>query len=138
MAYIPKSKSDNWETPFALKQQIMNKYDLSFDPCPIDWKPTDPDGLQIDWVDGTFVNPPYSSVKQWIKKASEEHYKNKRIVMLINCITDTKAFHHYIYKKPNIDIEFLPGRIKFINPAEPTKRNSNVKGSMLIIFKNTI
>jgi phage N-6-adenine-methyltransferase len=136
MAYIPKSKSDKWETPSELKKDIMTKYNLSFDPCPIDWKPTDADGLTIEWIDGTFVNPPYSCVKDWIKKASEEHNKNKRIVMLINAITDTKAFHQYIYKKPNIDIEFLPGRIKFINPLEPTKQNPNVKGSMLVIFKN--
>lgn len=136
MAYYPKSKTDKWATPPELKTEIYKKYNLSFDPCPIDWKPSDPDGLAIDWLDGTFVNPPYSNTKLWIKKASEEHAKNKRIVMLINCITDTKAFHQYIYNKPNVDLVFLPGRISFINPEKPEERRPNVKPSMLVIFKN--
>lgn len=138
MAYIPKSKSDKWATPSKLKQELYTTYNLSFDPCPIDWSPGDPDGLTIDWIDGTFVNPPYSSVKHWIQKASEEHAKGKRIVMLINVITDTKAFHQYIYKKENIEIVFLPGRITFVNPEHPEKKTPNVKGSMLVLFKNRI
>ena len=53
--------------------------------------------------------------------------------MLINAITDTIAFHKYIY---NIaEIRFIKGRIKFIDPTNPIKRNPNVKASMVIIFK---
>ena len=138
MAYIPRSKSDKWATPPELKAELYAKYKLVFDPCPIDWKLGDANGLEIEWQDGTFVNPPYSEVKRWIKKAAEEHKKNKTVVMLMNAITDTKAFHEYIYNKPNVDVEFIQGRIKFINPEAPEKRNPNVKASMLVIFKKPL
>lgn len=53
--------------------------------------------------------------------------------MLINAVTDTIAFHQYIYNKA--EIRFLKGRIKFINPANPEKRAPNVKASMIVIFR---
>ena len=63
-----------------------------------------------------------------------ESAKGKVIVMLINAVTDTKAFHKYIYNKA--EIRFIAGRIKFINPADKTKRTPNVKASMIIIFRH--
>ena len=54
--------------------------------------------------------------------------------MLINAVTDTIAFHKFIYGKA--EIRFLKGRIKFINPADPTKRMPNVKASMVVVFKS--
>lgn len=132
---MAKSKSDKWITPPEIKDPLYEEFGLSFDPCPIDWKEGDTDGLSIDWVDGTFVNPPYSNTAKWIKKASEEHKKNKTVVMLINAVTDTIAFHEYIYQKPNVEVRFIRGRIKFINPNEPEKRTPNVKASMVVIFK---
>jgi phage N-6-adenine-methyltransferase len=134
-SYIPKSKSDKWMTPPEIYEPLNNEFHFELDPCPITWNIGDPDGLQIEWSYSTFCNPPYSNVKDWIKKASEEHAKGKTIVMLINAITDTKAFHEYIYNKPNVEIRFVKGRISFINPEEPTKRMPNVKASMIVIFK---
>jgi site-specific DNA-methyltransferase (adenine-specific) len=133
--YMPKSKSDKWITPPEIYNPLNEEFKFNFDPCPITWKEGDPDGLTINWKESNFVNPPYSDVGKWIKKASEEHKKGCKIVMLINVITDTIAFHEYIYNKPNIEIRFVRGRIKFINPLEPTKLMPNVKGSMIIIFK---
>ena len=134
-SYIPKSKSDKWMTPPEVYEPLNNEFHFEFDPCPITWNEGDADGLEIEWGHSTFCNPPYSNVKSWIKKASEEHAKGKTIVMLINAITDTKAFHEYIYNKPNVEIRFVKGRISFINPEEPTKRMPNVKASMIVIFK---
>ena len=131
--YMPKSKSDKWQTPPQLFEQWNTEFEFNCDPCPIDWKVGDPDGLLTDWGSSTFVNPPYSNVKQWIKKAHDEWKKGKQIVMLINAITDTQAFHEYIYNKA--ELRFIRGRIAFINPSEPDKRQPNVKPSMLVIFK---
>jgi site-specific DNA-methyltransferase (adenine-specific) len=132
MAYIPKSKSDKWMTPPELYQKLNDEFHFNFDPCPIDWVEGGPDGLSIEWGTSTFCNPPYSNVAKWIKKASEEAAKGKRVVMLINAITDTKAFHDYIYNKA--EIRFIKGRVSFINPDEPDKRMPNVKASMIVIF----
>jgi site-specific DNA-methyltransferase (adenine-specific) len=134
MAYIPKSKSDKWQTPPEVYDPLNAEFNFNFDPCPITYKNGDPDGLLIEWGTSTFCNPPYSNTSKWIEKAVEESKKDKTIVMLINAVTDTIAFHKYIYNKA--EIRFIKGRIKFINPHEPLKRNPNVKASMIVIFKN--
>jgi len=130
---MPKSKSDKWATPQKLYDELNNEFKFNFDPCPITWKEGDLDGLSIDWGSSTFCNPPYSKVALWIKKAYDEWKKGKKIVMLINAITDTKAFHEYIYNKA--ELRFIKGRISFIDPNNPTKKQPNVKPSMLVIFK---
>jgi site-specific DNA-methyltransferase (adenine-specific) len=131
--YYPKSKSDKWATPTDLYNKLNDEFYFDFDPCPINWKEGDPDGLTIEWGISNFVNPPYSNVAKWIEKSYLEWKKGKRIVMLINAITDTKAFHKYILN--NAEIRFIQGRVKFINPENPLKLNPNIKPSMIIIFK---
>jgi len=135
MSYIPKSKSDKWETPPEIYKPLNEEFKFNYDPCPIDWNETCEDGLFTEWGTSTFCNPPYSQTKLWIKKASEEAQKNKTVVMLINAITDTIAFHKYIYNKA--EIRFVKGRIKFINPLNPHKRTPNVKASMIVIFSSS-
>jgi len=122
MAYFPKSKTDKWATPKELYEKLDNEFEFNFDPCPIDWKSSDPDGLLIHWGTSTFCNPPYSQVSKWIKKASQEASKGNRVVMLINAITDTKAFHEYIYGQR--EVRFIKGRLSFINPDNPTKKTT--------------
>ena len=133
-AYMPKSKSDKWSTPKELYDEWNKEFNFNYDPCPIEWKEGDADGLSTDWGSSTFCNPPYSKVALWIKKAHDEWKKGKTVVMLINAITDTIAFHEYIYKKA--ELRFLKGRISFIDPKNPNKKQPNVKPSMLVIFKH--
>lgn len=134
-AYIPKSKSDKWGTPPEVYDPLNKEFNFNHDPCPIDWKVGDADGLTTEWGTSTFCNPPYSATAKWIEKASKESKKGKTVVMLINAVTDTKAFHQYIYKKDNVEIRFVQGRIKFINPENKEKKAPNVKGSMIVVFK---
>jgi len=75
-----------------------------------------------------FVNPPFSQMKQWVMKCSEEAQKpNTRVVMLIPARTDTAYFHDYIYNKA--EVRFIRGRLKYndgkINAPFP---------SMIVIF----
>lgn len=113
MAYMNKSKSDDWLTPKDLYDDLNKEFGpFNFDPCPFprpEW-----DGLKVPWGSYNFVNPPYKYLKEWIKKSYEESLKGKNIVLLIPARTDTKAFHKYIFPHAKI-IRFLPGRIKFIN-----------------------
>ncbi len=131
--YMPKSKSDKWKTPETLFDAWNVEFGFNYDPCPIEWKPGDADGLETDWGTSTFCNPPYSNVAAWIRKAHGEWRKGKTVVMLINAITDTKAFHEYIYH--TAEIRFLKGRVSFIDPTNPTKRSPNVKPSMLVVWR---
>lgn len=131
--YMPKSKNDKWMTPPEIYNPLNKEFLFNCDPCPIEWKEGDPNGLEIEWGTSTFCNPPYSATAKWIEKATEEVNKGKLVVMLLNAVTDTIAFHKYIYGKA--EIRFLKGRIKFINPAEPDKKMPNVKASMVVIFR---
>lgn len=131
--YMPKSKSDKWQTPPEVYNPLHEEFKFNYDPCPITWKEGDPNGLLTEWGSSTFCNPPYSKTALWIEKAYKEWKKGKTVVMLINCITDTIAFHKYIYG--NAELRFVKGRIKFINPAEPTKRVGAPKPSMIVVFR---
>ena len=132
MGYMPKSKSDKWITPPEFYAELNKEFQFNYDPCPIEWKPEDKNGLLEEWGSSTFVNPPYSKVALWIEKAYNEWKKGKKIVMLINSITDTKAFHKYIYNQA--ELRFIKGRLKFINPECPDKKQPSPKPSMLVIF----
>lgn len=125
--------SDKWSTPKEIYDPLNEEFKFNYDPCPITWKPGDPDALSIEWGTRTFCNPPYSRVSEFVKKASEENKKGKLVVLLINAATDTKWFHDYIYTKA--EIRFFKGRIKFINPQEPEKRVPAPRPSMLVIFR---
>ena len=133
MAYMPKSKSDKWGTPKDLYNKLDDEFKFNFDPCPIDWKEGDPDGLAIPWGTSTFCNPPYSNTKEWVKKAYDEFKKGKKVVLLINAITDTVAFHEYIYNKAT-EIRFFKGRIHFVDPSNPKKKAPSPKPSMLVVY----
>ena len=135
MAYFPKSKSNKWQTPPDIYDLLNQEFKFNYDPCPIDWKAEDGCGLLKNWGSSTFCNPPYSDVKAWIKKAYDENQNGKLVVMLINAITDTIAFHKYIYNNPNVELRFIKGRLKFINPEYPEIKNPNIKPSMIVIFK---
>ena len=133
-AYMPKSKSDKWQTPPEVYDPLNDEFQFNYDPCPIDWKEGDADGLAADWGTRTFCNPPYSQTAKWIRKAHDEWRKGKTIVMLINAVTDTKAFHDYIYG--NAELRFVKGRIKFIDPANPGQRSPAPRPSMIVVFRS--
>ena len=130
---MAKSKSDKWQTPPEVYDPLNREFNFNYDPCPITWKEGDADGLKVSWGTSTFCNPPYSQTAKWIKKAHDESLLGKTVVMLVNAVTDTKAFHDYVYNQA--EVRFVRGRIKFINPAEPDKRAPNVKASMIIVFR---
>ena len=132
-AYMPKSKTDKWGTPAALYKTLDDEFHFTHDPCPLDWKEGDADGLATDWGTSTFVNPPYSQVAKWIAKAHAEWKKGKTIVMLINAVTDTRAFHEFIYGQA--ELRFIKGRVRFVDPMNPSKSQPSPKASMLVVFR---
>ena len=121
-------KTDDWGTPLWLYRQLNEEFHFDFDPCPLEPKFN---GLEIDWKGNIFVNPPYSQVGKWLKKAYQELEKgnSKIIVFLVFANTDTEWFHKYVYHKA--ELRFLKGRVKFVG-------NSNagaMRPSMLAILK---
>ena len=99
-------KSDNWRTPKVIYKRYMEKG--YYDPCPYN---STFNGLEIEWNDNNFVNPPYSKIKDFINKAIEEHKKGKEVVLLIPARTDTKYFRKLV--DYGVDITFITGRLHF-------------------------
>lgn len=109
-------KSDEW---------ILSLFESWFDPCPLNENPKF-DGLEIEWKDQTFVNPPYSTPLKWVEKAIEERSKGKRVVMLLRVDTSTKYFLKIV--EAGARIMFINGRLK-----HQTGKAANFP-SMLVFF----
>ena len=145
MKKIHINNDDNYATPKKIYEELTNKFNFDFDPCPYNEGEIINDALLIDWGTSNFVNPPYSQkLKElFVIKGIEEMKKGKVCVFLIPVSTSTKLFHEWI--KPNAtEINFLKGRIKFgkydakgnfyLPLNKNGKTSSGTKDSMIVVF----
>lgn len=132
------SHSDNWKTPPEFYESLNKEFQFNFDPCPYSEGEPVFDGLQVEWKERNYINPPYSRTlkEAFIKKAIEEAKKGRLCVMLLPVSTSTKVFHdHILPAKP--EIRFVRGRIAFQGyntKGEWTTRNVGMHDSMVVIF----
>jgi len=79
-----------WLTPPELYRQLNNEFAFTFDPCPYP-KPDNFDGLDAEWGESNYVNPPFGVVLHkgkkkgataWARKCIEESKKGKKVVMV--------------------------------------------------------
>jgi site-specific DNA-methyltransferase (adenine-specific) len=124
------SASDQYSTPTDVYEALNKEFHFDFDPCPLA-NPLWFDGLAVEWGRVNYVNPPYSQIKLWCKKAYEEWQKGKTVVMLIPSRTDTRYWHDYIMKAT--EIRFIKGRLKFGG-----MKNSAPFPSAIIIFRHPV
>lgn len=132
------SKSDMWETPQCLFDKLNSKFHFDIDVCATKenakckkFYTKKQNGLLQEWKGVCWCNPPYGrEIIKWVRKASISAKNGAIVVMLIPARTDTKWFHDYIYKKDNVKIKFIRGRLKFGNA-----QNSAPFPSMLVLFK---
>jgi phage N-6-adenine-methyltransferase len=131
------SNSDEWATPqstFDALNETYGPFDLDVSAtaenakCPRYFSLED-DGLSQSWAKRNWCNPPYSQLKKWVAKAAQEAAFGNMTVMLIPARTDTAAFHDHIYRKANVEIIFLRGRLKFGDA-----KNSAPFPSMVVVF----
>ena len=103
---------DNWQTPPELYDELNNEFNFDFDPCPLF---AEFDGLNTEWGDSNFVNPPYSRKLKdaFVIKAIEESKRGKLCVCLLPVSTSTILFHEHIQPHAS-EIRFLKGRVRFI------------------------
>jgi len=126
---------DDWKTPPELYGKLNDEFNFDFDPCPLH---SDFDGLNIEWGNRNFINPPYSRKlkEEFIRKSYDESLKGKLCVMLLPVSTSTKIFHEIIY--PHAEIRFIKGRVKFIGVntfGELVSNKCGMHDSFIIIFK---
>jgi hypothetical protein len=119
------STTDDWSTPKDVYRTLDAEFGFDFDPCPLH---SSFDGLSMEWGWVNFVNPPYSKIKDWSRKAYEEWKKGKTVVMLVPSRTDTSYWHDYLMKAT--EIRFIRGRLKFGN-----SKNSAPFPSAIVVFR---
>lgn len=131
------SATPEWSTPQDLFDKLDAEFHFTLDVCAneknakcILYYTKEDDGLLQSWDNQiVWCNPPYGKViGDWIKKASI--VMGGVVVMLLPARTDTRWFHTYIYKNPNVEIRFLKGRLKFGGC-----KNSAPFPSMIVIFR---
>jgi len=79
-----------WLTPPEMYKQLDDEFAFTFDPCPYP-KPDNFDGLDAEWGESNYVNPPFGVVfhkgkkkgaTAWARKCIEESKKGKKVVMV--------------------------------------------------------
>lgn len=122
------SGNDKWRTPFDLLKGLESEFMFDFDPCPSD--PTF-NGLEVEWGESNFVNPPYSTKLQnaFVKKAIIEWNKGKTVVLLLPVRTGSIRWQELILPYAT-EIRFLK-RLKFQGA-----KNVAPFDSALVIFKS--
>lgn len=131
------SINDNWATPDYILEDIKKEFGEFFDLCPLNHNINKWNGLEIEWKNINFINPPYNNKDKvaFIKKAYEESLKGRICILLIPVTTDIPIFHELIL--PYAEIRFIKGRVKFKgynSKGEYTEKGAGQSGSMFIIF----
>lgn len=130
---------DDWATPDYFYGPLDDEFEFLFDPCPLAHDTTKWDGLEIEWKERNFINPPYSRKLKdaFVAKAVEESKKGKLCVLLLPVSTSTKLFHKVILPNITSPIRFIEGRVKFVGYNTFGEFVSNKPGmhdSMIIIM----
>ena len=132
------SNSDEWKTPDEVFKMLDAEFHFDYDAACIPencktnygifrdemnalktawtWLP-----LPVGYARKFFLNPPYSKIGAFMKKAYEESLKGAIVVCLIPSRTDTRYWHDYVMKAH--EIRFIKGRVSFYGrikvPGQP-------------------
>ena len=86
------------------------------------------DGLELEWRDLNWCNPPFNESDKWVEKAYYEQKWNKKTALLIPARTETGYWHELIFKNRHAKVEFLRKGYRFLD------KNNNEMG----VFKNAL
>jgi phage N-6-adenine-methyltransferase len=143
------STTDLWSTPQYIFDALNRIFHFDIDVCATAenakcalYIDEQRDALNTDWHNiyvGSdergfaeppmcWMNPPYSQLKKWMKKAYEESQKGAAVVCLIPARTDTAAWHDYVMKAS--EVWLIRGRLKFGD-----QRNSAPFPSAVVVYE---
>ncbi len=133
-------KSDEWETPQDLFDQLDKEFHFTFDAaatkentkCGGSYGDMIGGSLSLDWKyhsqgGAIWLNPPYSKIGPFIKKAYEESLNGATVVCLIPARTDTRYWHDYVMRSR--EVRLIKGRLKFGG-----SKNSAPFPSAIVVF----
>ena len=140
---------DDWMTPRDVVDRVRCALDgtIGLDPASnshdrpnvdaLEHYTADDDGLSQDWnADTAFLNPPFSTVKYWVKKGIAEVTAGNvdALIILQSARPDGQRFH--LLK--SYPVAFTAGRIDFIDPATGRPVTRNTIGSMFHLVKSEV
>lgn len=123
--------SDSVRTPDYILKAVREEFGEFYDPCPFNPK-FDPnihkDGLSTDWGNISFVNPPYSFVRPWFKKARQQWLLGKTVILFVKLSNlGTQYARKYI---TGAEVRIIVGKIIF-----PGYQNTAQFNNIFVIFR---
>ena len=88
--------------------------------------------LDADWVNVTWLNPPYSNPGPFLQKAWRETYAGVTTVALVKGDPSTKWWVAHVRDKAMI--HWIPNRIKFYLNCKPTEHTASFPSALLIYW----
>jgi hypothetical protein len=79
---------DYWYTPLEEIEKIQLLLPGFWDPCPI---AAEFDGLETEWPDSCFINPPFSKIEEFVRKGCQEWTPEKSFIWLVNADFKTEV-----------------------------------------------
>lgn len=142
----PADQRDIWRTPPALFACLNAEFCFQLDAAAAPHNAlcrkfitAEQNTLETPWADYlsipgyVWLNPPYSDITPFVKKATTESANQIGTVMLVPADTSVGWFKEAIQTAS--EVRFITaGRLAFINPVTGKPVSGNNKGSMLIIW----
>lgn len=143
----PPDQRDLWRTPPALFASLNAEFCFQLDAAAEPHNAlcrkfitAEQNTLETPWADYlsipgyVWLNPPYSNITPFVKKAAAESDNQIGTVMLVPADTSVGWFKEAIQTAS--EVRFITaGRLAFINPVTGKPVSGNNKGSMLIIWR---
>lgn len=143
----PLDQRDLWRTPPALFAALDAEFCFQLDAAAAPHNAlcrkfitAEQNTLETPWADYltipgyAWLNPPYSDITPFVKKAAAESKNQIGTVMLVPADTSVGWFREAI--ETASEVRFITaGRLAFINPITGKPVSGNNKGSLLIIWK---
>lgn len=143
----PLDQRDLWRTPPALFASLDAEFCFQLDAAAAPHNAlcrkfitAEQNTLETPWADYlsvpgyVWLNPPYSDITPFVKKAAAESANQIGTVMLVPADTSVGWFREAIQTAS--EVRFITaGRLAFINPLTGKPVSGNNKGSMLIIWR---
>ncbi|HCJ7642928.1 TPA: phage N-6-adenine-methyltransferase [Enterobacter hormaechei subsp. xiangfangensis] len=143
----PPDQRDLWRTPPALFASLDAEFCFQLDAAAAPHNAlcrkfitAEQNTLATPWADHlsipgyVWLNPPYSDITPFVKKAAAESNNQIGTVMLVPADTSVGWFKEAIQTAS--EVRFITaGRLAFINPVTGKPVSGNNKGSMLIIWR---
>lgn len=124
------SHHNSYSTPQYLYDALNVEFGFNLDPCPLSPNAI-LNGLEISWDNQrVFVNPPWSDVMPWVRKALDS--KAEIVVFVLPARTDTPWFH--TLKDNGAEIRLFRKRVHFLKDGVGGNKMPT-DGTMVAIVK---